>query len=272
MKNIYRFQQFLLLILPVVLLACEMKQDVELDLPAVKQEVIVECYLEPGGEYRALVTKSLDFFESTQLEGVDTAQIIISSGEEEIALWNLRQADTLYNKVFNYWHSDTVEYKEGKEYQISISLNGETIVSGKTRFLPKATIKDISFSFDTDTTAAAQIKIEDNNPDKKNYYRVVIRGTNPKHAPTYDEIWTDETAQDGVLTVKTPAVFIAGWGPAVNIFHIDEKYYRFLKSVQQARDANYNPFMQPSTIQSTLDGATGVFTALSLSTDTVVVE
>ena len=272
MKSIYRFQQLLLLFFSFLVFSCEMKQDVELDLPAVEQEIIVECYLEPGGEYRALVTKSLDFFESTQLEGVDTAQITISSGDEEITLWNLRQADTLYNKVFNYWHSDTVKYQEGKEYRISISFNGKTKVSGKTRFLPKANIKDISFSFDTDTTAAAQIKIEDNNPDQDNYYRVVIRGTNPKNAPTYDEIWTDETAQNGILTVKTPAVFMAGWGPAVNIFHIDEKYYHFLKSVQQARDANYNPFMQPSTIQSTLDGATGVFTALSLSTDTVVVE
>lgn len=271
MKDIYPYLKSLLLSLPLLLLSCEMKQDVVLDLPLAEQEIIVECYLEPGGEYRALVTKSLDFYQAAQLEGVDTAQIILSSGNEEIKLWNLRQADTLYNKVYNYWNSEIIEYEEGKEYQISISFNGKTRVSGKTRFLPRPEVKNISFSFKNDTTAAALIKVED-DPAEKNFYRVVIRGTNPEYAPTYDETWTDETALNGTLLIETPYLFEGGWDQAVNIFHIEEEYYHFLESVQQARDANYNPFMQPSSINSTLDGATGVFTAISLSTDTVVVK
>ncbi|WP_160164125.1 DUF4249 domain-containing protein [Nafulsella turpanensis] len=247
-----------------------MKQDVELDLPAAEQQLIVECYLEPGGQYKALVTKSLSFFESTQLEGVDTAQIVISSGDKEIKLQNLRHADTLNKKVYNYWHPKEVKYEEGKEYQISISFDNEIKVSGKTRFLPIAPILKVYPELRTDTTAALFVEIED-NPREENYYRVVIKSPNPQIPPTYDKVWADDNS-NRKFTVKTPVIFKMGWKVAVNVYHIDKKYYNFLKSSQQARDANYNPFMQPATIESTLDGATGVFTAISLSSDTVVIE
>ena len=265
-----RYWLFLLL---VSCLACNMQQEVEIELPPPEQDLIVECYLEPGEPFRALVTSSSSFYEETQLSAVDSAEISISTGDTSRKLYTLNHVDTNYNKVFNYWHHEKVQYKEGQEYQISIRVEGDLIASGKTRFLPKPTIINSYFKHDNDSMAAAFVEIAD-NPNEENYYRVVLRsGSNPKVGVTYDGIWDDKKAENGKLLTHTPYVFKRGWSNvALNVYHIDKSYYEFLKSVKQARDANYNPFMQPASIRSTLDGATGVFTAISISSDTIAIE
>lgn len=254
-------------------LACNMQQEMEVELPPHEQDLIVECYLEPGEPMRALVTNSSSFYDKSQFSAVDSAEISISTGATSRQLHSYNHADTNYNKVFNYWHPERVEYKEGKEYQISIRVGGEVIASGKTRFLAKPTVLNSYFKPGPDSMAAAFVEIAD-NPEEENYYRVVLRSSNnPKAGVNYDGIWDDKNAKNGKLLTYTPYVFNQGWGNvALNVYHIEKPYYEFLKSVKQAKEANYNPFMQPASIRSTLDGATGVFTAVSLSSDTISVK
>lgn len=255
-------------------LACQMQQEVEVTLPPHQQALVVECYLEPGEPYRALVTHTTSFYEETTVAAVDTAEVYISTASEEAKkLYAAQSIDTGYNKVFNYWHPEEVLYEEGKEYQLSVSVNGEVKATGRTRFLPKPSIKKVEIKFQSDSMAAVYVHIEDNTPEEENYYRILLRGTDTKAGATYDGTWTDEEASNGTIVAYTPADFKRGWHNVVlNVYHIDEKYYNFLQSMQQARDANYNPFMQPATIKSTLDGATGVFTAVSLASDTIAIE
>jgi hypothetical protein len=59
------------------------------------------------------------------------------------------------------------------------------------------------------------------------------------------------------------------------LFHIDDDYYRWLQSVALASASNGNPFGQPGTLQSNLEGseeALGIFTGLSYVRDTVIVD
>lgn len=248
--------------------ACDMQQDITVNLPPHKEIFVVECFLEPGQEHQALMTKSVNFFEGKWLEGIDGAEIIISSIDGDRTLTNLNKTDTLYYKVFNYYHPDEVVYEEGKEYQITVKYGDEVQASGKTRFLPKVDIEDVYFRQNADSLLATYVEIAD-NPDEDNYYKVVLKMAGDRTGTNYEGVWDDLDAKDGTLTVHTTHILPPGGPVVVNVYHIDKQYYEFLKSVTQAREANYNPFTQPATIQSTLDGAVGVFTAISLTSDTV---
>lgn len=247
-------------------------EEVKLSLPPHEESLLVECYLEPGENYRALVSKTMDFFADKKTESVDSVKIVIYSGGEEKELKNLPTADTLYNKMYNYWYPEEVTFEEGKEYQISISYGGEISATGKTRFMPKARVKDISFKFSPEVDSIASIFVEvEDNPEVRNYYRLVVRAPNPSAGVTYDGLWEDSDAINDSLTFYTNYDFQDGWTVVVNVYHLEEQYYNFLKSVAQARESNYNPFMQPASIQSSLEGATGIFTTISLTSDTVIV-
>jgi hypothetical protein len=48
----------------------------------------------------------------------------------------------------------------------------------------------------------------------------------------------------------------------VSLYHLEKPYYDFFNSVEAARDANGNPFAQPASVISTVQGGYGVFTNL----------
>lgn len=257
-------------LLSVLSIACERQSEVELDLPPHEGELIVECYLEPGKPYRALVSRSVDFFESEKLDGVNGAVVKISSPEGPVELSNFVDADTLYKKVFNYGHQDSVKYAEGAEYQLTVEIDGKLSVSGRAKFLPKVSFGGYHYKYGADTMAALFLGVDD-NPSEENYYRLVLRGTQPEYGTTYDELFSDKDF-NGRLDIHTPYILKDGWTVVVNLYHIDQTYYNFLKSVKKARDTNYNPFMQPASLESGVEGGegtTGIFTALSLTSDTV---
>lgn len=256
------------MLLPALLAACEMQQNVNVQLPPHEETLVVECYLEPGQEHQALVTKSLSFFDGKWLEGIDGAEVIISSVDEERHLINLNKTDTLFYKVYNYYHPDEVVYEEGKEYRITIKDGDEVKASGKTRFLPKVAIENVYFRQNADSLLATYVEIAD-DPAEDNYYKVVLKMAGDRTGTNYEGVWDDSGAKDGILTAYTTHLLPPSGEVVVNVYHIDKQYYEFLKSVKQAREANYNPFTQPATVQSTLDGAVGVFAAISLTSDTV---
>ena len=256
------------------LFSCESQQDeVVVDLPAHEEGLIIECYLEPGENYRALVTSTMDYYDAEEIQLIDSVKISVSSGGEEKELLRVKAADTSYNTVYNYWLPDKVEYKEGQEYFINVAYGDEIRASGKTRFLPKARLRDVYFKYsqEVDSMAAIFIEIED-EPEKKNFYRVVVRGSDPAAGYTYEGLWDDADASEGVVRVYSNYGLKDEWRVVVNVYHLEEQYYNFLKSVSQAIESNYNPFMQPASIQSSLDGATGIFTAITLTSDTIKVE
>ncbi len=58
----------------------------------------------------------------------------------------------------------------------------------------------------------------------------------------------------------------------VTLFHLDSAFYSFRASTREARQANGNPFGQPSSIRSTVKGGLGVFTVLSYDRKRIIVK
>jgi hypothetical protein len=253
--------------------ACSMQQDIEVDLPAHTPITFVECYLEPGVPARVLATESVSFFEKLELAPADDLDIRLYRNGEEIPLVNKYLVDSSHNNVFNYISSDTVHYDQNSHWELVVHKQEKEIARGEARFLPKPEIDTISYTLGADSLIALEIKIRD-NPDLENFYRVRIHAKDEFPGNGYNGLYTDEIAKGSILTIRTGLTLrTPNNGLVVTVYHLEESYYTYLRSLQKTFDANYNPFAQPANIESNLQGeAMGVFTAVSGVTKLVYVD
>lgn len=264
-----KFYSFLLLL---TFAACSMQEDIEVDLPAHTPISFIECYLEPGVPIRALATESVGFFEKLELAPADDLQIHLYRNGEQIQLVNEYLVDTVHNNVFNYLSSHVIEYDQNSSWELVVHRQEQEIARGETRFLPKPEIEKIGYTLGNDSLIALQVTLKD-NPAEANYYRIRARAKGAFAANGYEGIWTDEAAKEGKLKLntgfklKTPNDTLV-----ITLYQLDKGYYTYLRSLQKAFDANYNPFAQPANIESNLQGeAMGVFTAVSGTTEMVYI-
>jgi hypothetical protein len=87
---------------------------------------------------------------------------------------------------------------------------------------------------------------------------------------------TDDRFVEDRVVFGTQFEFSAGDTIFNTIFHLDEDYYNFIESTQNAVNGNFNPFGQPSPIISNLESDAeniiGIFTGLSYDRVMSIVE
>lgn len=259
-----------LFMLLVLASGCEMQQDIEVDMLAHEPVTLVECYLEPGQPARLLATKSVGFFDTLEIMAADDLQVSLFENGRHIQLENRYYGDSLYYDIFNYISSDTVQFKEGAQWELVVHRQEEEIARGTARFLPKPRIKDISFTLSADSILNLSIQVED-DPTQENYYRLRVYMKNMLPSFGFTGLWNDQAATGNLLKISTgPSIKANVDSIIVSLYHIDKEYYTFLRSVQKAYDANYNPFAQPANLESNIQGkAMGIFTTISGVTDTI---
>ena len=74
------------------------------------------------------------------------------------------------------------------------------------------------------------------------------------------------------IPITTLFRFDPGDTVTATLYHTDAAYYRFRESVRDARNANGNPFGQPSAVYSTVQGGIGVFTVLNYTRRRVILK
>lgn len=266
--------------IPVILLltaffasACSMQQEIEVDLPQHNSVTFIECYLEAGVPARALATQSVSFFDSLEVKPADDLQFTLYRNGEQINLKNEYEVDEFHQTVYNYISSDNIEYDAHAHWELVVHRQEKEIARGSTRFLSKPVIKHINYSLTADSLLAVEVKIED-DPGQENFYRLSIHSQGRKSDDGFKGVWNDNTAANGVLKLSTGyAIKAYSDSVSVSVYHIDREYYDFLHSLQKAYEANYNPFAQPSNIESNLRGeAMGVFTAVAGTTEVIYVK
>lgn len=253
--------------------ACEMQQDIEVKVPAHEPVTLIECYLEPGAPARILATKSVAFFDSVELVPADDLQISLFENGQPIQLENKYQGDSVYYNVFNYISSHKVNFDENARWELVVRRQEEEIARGTAQFLPKPKIKSINYQLSADSLLSLEIEVED-NPLQENYYRLRVRTMDMIPSSGFRGLWNDQTASGNTLKLNTgPGLKAKTDTIIISLYHIDKSYYTFMRSVQKAYDANYNPFAQPANLESNLRGpAMGIFTAVSAVHDTIYLQ
>lgn len=262
----------------IALSACNLEQEVEIDLPEYEVRPVLEAYVEPGERYRLLLTLSAGYFAplpslDNLLEELllDSAEVSITHDGVTYQLENTLLFDPTTQKIYNYaaGSNDLVPTESDLPFELNITLpNGETI-RAETRLLPQVEIDSVVIEFPEtgnpgDTLARALTYFTD-NPNTDNFYRRMLQLNSLDSLPEQDFVTDDRLVEDSTIAFGTGFNYKVGDTLITTLYHISEDYATFLESVDGAAAANGNPFGQPSPVISSLEGtanALGVFTGL----------
>ncbi len=261
-----------------------LEQDIMVELPEYQSEIVLECYLEPGQPFRLLMTRSAFYFAPFPSQNdaflqnllVQDAEVIIRYAEEEHRLSNQLVVDPATGKFYNYINPAIVpaDYEQDFELEV-ITAEGERIFA-VTSILPVVPIDSIVVLFedDPDTMARAETYLTDDR-EVANFYRRSVHLGSLDTEPEQDFVTDDEVLDSEKFFFGTTPDYTVGDTLIFTIYHIDQSYYQFWLSVQQAILSNGNPFGQPSPVISNLGGsaeAIGIFTGLSYDRVTTIIE
>ena len=276
---------FIAIIAFSILYSCGgLEKEIDLELPSYEPKVVVECYLQPGWPFSALITRSEAYFDPFNFETVtdfleileEDAQVKIKFKGEEIILENEITLDPFTGKVFNYVNEDIVPFNFEDNFELEIiTVDGKTITA-TTKIVPKVPIDSVVVEFDerTDTLARTLVYFQD-SLETENYYRRMIHLGSWLNEPEFYFQTDDDFVDDGTVVFGSGFDYVEGDTIINTVFHITPEYFSFLESIDGAVDANGNPFAQPGAILSNLEGdedALGIFTGYSASRVQTIIE
>lgn len=279
---------FYFILLSVLAFACNLEQEIELNLPDYEEKIIVEAYLEAGQPYQLLLTRSSSYFAPfpTNLEEtfsqllLNGAEVYITHRGNTVRLNNTPGVNPLTGKLFNYAAPEAAVFDTIQPYELEIILPDGNTIESSTRFLPRVPIDSIVVQFreeqDSEVDSARVLTYFNDRPDENNYYRRTLYAYRAGELETLQDFATDDRIAEGVIVFGTAYEFAAGDTVLNRIYHLDEAYYRFLASLQLAVAANGNPFGQPSpvvpSVRGTADNAIGIFTTLNYAEEQTILE
>jgi hypothetical protein len=275
---------FIMAVLVLLTAACNLTQEVDIDLPEYERQPVVECYLEPGQPFRLLLTKSYGFFDPFGLDSTFLQKTVLDGATVTVSYNG--QTDTLHNqlsftlnptKIFNYRGDNLVPADPGVEYVLNIELpNGEGQITGRTVMLPLVPFDSIKVQRSaTNDTLYRVLAYFHDDPSTANWYRRLLNYSSLDSFPDQDFILDDKLSTNGQFAFGTQYELTRGDTVFNTLFHINQDYYDYVESVQLAVFGNLNPFAQPSPIKSNVSGTgnpLGIFTCLVYDRDTLIVE
>jgi hypothetical protein len=253
--------------------ACGLEQEIELELPAYENRLVVECYLEPEKPYRLLLSRSAGYFDPFPAFGgdfldelfVDNARVTITHRGESIELINNPLLDRETGKVYNYRSPANVPLDYEAPFSLEIITEAGDTLRASTTLLPPVPIDSVVVEFQAADTLARVLTYLTDPPDTDNYYRRVLHKGSLTEEPEQDFASDDRIVED-ILVYGTGFDYAEGDTLINTIYHIEEPYYRFLETLNRAVNSNGNPFAQPSPLLSNISGTTdaiGIFTGLT---------
>ncbi len=292
-----------ILLLGFVLSACDLTQEIEVELPEYEPEVMVESYLEPGLPFSVVLTQTVGYFDDLKLIYVKEATVSISYGNQTDTLTAIELPlstpglelllDTALLNTIRQFLGETI-YLYGSItpvptlYETPFTLNittqeGKTLSS--TTIIPKPiTFEEPVVRFNERDKALLLTQFMD-DAGQANFYRRVLdkREQEVTEQPdgSLDSAWVTNNYQDflvddelgnGQLQVFGTAFdWVEGDTLIQTIYSVTADYYKFVTSRDAAIAASLSPFGQPAKLRGNIVGGQGIFTGQSQATQEVVV-
>ncbi|MCP2043774.1 DUF4249 domain-containing protein [Pontibacter sp. HSC-36F09] len=261
------------LLMPLLLLlaSCDLEQEVEVKLPPHESQLVVECYLEPGKTLRAVVLESVSYFNDPELPLVPDAEVFITHKGRTIKLPFSPVQNKETGKYFTHRHSEILNLQPGDVVTLEVKDSKGRHVTGTTTIMGQVPIEAVEWKFNEKNKAYLLTSYQD-DPNTENFYRYMVNRDSLSNSSQRDFISSDRLTNGQRVSYGSGYEYEEGDTLVVSLFHIEQQYYDFLGSVSDARNANGNPFAQPSRIVSSVKGGIGIFTNLSYNRKTVVIE
>jgi hypothetical protein len=283
-------------------IACEnMETVVEIELPPVNKELVLECYLEPGQPYRLLLTETKDFFGNLdECPFVRAATVVVShNGQkdtlEEAAFFNnncdpndilpygfipfLNQDST---RFYNYGSAQLCPLDYSAPFTLEVWDSSGRYAIATTQLIPPSPIANFRVDSNSNGIYYALLSTMDDLATE-DYYRLLLhktsltKRTNSSPLPQNRRPKFDRTIDDaGIFAGKEVTAasnyrFESGDTLIGSVYHISKAYHDYLESIDDAQSANNSPFGQPALVISNVIGGRGVFAFLSYDRDTIYI-
>jgi len=260
------------LLVALTLGACNLEQEIDIELPEYESQLVVESYLLPDQPFSALLTRSSSYFAPFATDNaefldntlVSGANVTITHKGTTYQLNNRLVFNPIQGKVFNYVAEENVPMDYDDEFELRIETEEGQVVTATTRLLPVVPIDSLVVEFNETDTLARVLTYFTDDLEQENFYRRIF------------SVGMDSLEQDFVVDDRfvdsSKVVFGTAYDYAVGdtvqslLYHIDEDYFNFQNSILNAAAANGNPFVQPSSIISNVRGEgnpIGIFTGIS---------
>lgn len=262
-----KFFNWLILLTAIsVSMSCERTRIVEVNLPPSQTQTSVECYLEPGQPIKLALAETQDTYQKQTLPEDFYAGAFITithSGTIDTLTFNLQQ-DTInsFGKIYNYSSPQIINYNEGEVFSLYIKTSKGKVITGYTSFINKVHIDSIYAPFNNRDKVNLKIDFNDNQATR-DYYRITIAHDTIGLQQRAQLLFSDELFQTSKVSINPSNDFSDEDSLQVLLYHLDKPYYDFVRSVNDAIQANGNPFAVPSQIKSNITGGVGIFQALT---------
>jgi len=177
--------------------------------------------------------------------------------------------DNPFFKFYNFISRIPIVADYNDPFFLSIADTQGRVITGETKFLASVPIDSLRLRFNDTNQASLETWLTD-PVDPGNFYRRVLN-RNSLYSRAYQDFSFDDSVLQGSFLLGTGYDFEQNDTLISTIFTIDEAYYDFAETFEDAVNANGNPFAQPTRIKSTVLGGIGVFTALTHDRDTIIV-
>ena len=262
--------------------ACNLTQEVEIELPEYDNQIMVESYLIPGQPFTLLLTQSFSYFapiptsneEYIEQLFVPDAEVLIRYDGKEVRLENELSFNPFTGKLFNYAAGILVPEDFDSEFQLEIKTAEGELITASTFIPATIPIDSVVIQFDERDSLARALTYWTDMPNKTNYYRRLF-AQGSRDSLEIDFILDDDLTDNGLLLAGTNYDFAVGDTIFNTIYHTTEEYFTFMNSIFNAEAANGNPFAQPSSILSNVEGEEdplGIFTGLTFDERRTIIE
>ena len=276
------------LLTSALLAACgSLQKNVDVKLPSYDSELVMECYLENGAVPSLTVSESVYYLSPNAIPSVPTdVTVALTMPDGTVVPLGFSPnprvlRDTVLNDKF-HTHIGTVPIvaRPGDVFQITAFDTRGRRVTGTATVPSNVAIDSVDYKFNDKTGAERKAYFLTNfrdpaSPDDT--YRIQLHKGDPargvlRRRPETDIFLEDRLNNGRNFTVGTSYRFFAGDTVTATLYHSDQAFYRFRRSLNDARNANGNPFAQPSAIYSTVQGGIGIFTVLNYNRLTRIVQ
>lgn len=264
------YRYFLALLLAICLWSCSNEKLVEVELPEYTSQMVVECYLEPGKPFQLALQESVDYFAEPQLPPILGALVTVSYLGQTDTLYDGLFTDPISGNFYNYRSNTIVPEAYGEEFELYIrDLNGR---EARATAMMLDTVNPNPVAFDVNDQG--KISGTFSWPDfsgEENYYIFSLHHEGLEESPAFFFSLDDRVGDGEDFTISTFYFMDPGDEIIHTTYQISKEYWNYVNTTNDATNSNGNPFAQPSNVLSNVDGAIGIFTALSRVRRTVLV-
>lgn len=278
----------------VILVIQSCKKDITIKPIPYEDAVFIECILFPGTVPQVFVSRSLPFFDKDVTpQQVFARGAIVTITENSVVRTLL--PDSVYDKFRCRWvpfYRGDIPSAIGNTYTLSVTYDGKTYSASTTISQPKVQIGTIEYSaefFDLYGGHDGIIISFDDAPGSENYYRYQMNrmiDSSVHHAHVLDVIvnnctngelyfatdvgrtvFSDANADGSRLQMYIETAFEYSKDDTAWVFlqSLDKKSAAFYDNLDKQLQAIQNPFIEPVTIKTQIEGCIGIFGSAVMS-------